>query len=193
MNKELEALERLAMPDELHISECKKAGIGLTEDYEVVKQALLELKFIKEANHSEALEAFGRITLHTEYDNDSYYDGLHFEDDCKLVDKALEFLEAIENANPSEALKCLEDLYCEPVDYRSNDRVKDYETIKNYILNAQKELKALEIIKEKECDIRWFKYCIKENLKVETYNNGLPEYYEKLTQEEFNLLKEVLE
>lgn len=38
---------------------------------------------------SKALEAFGRITLHTEYDNDSHYDGLHFEDDCKLVDKAL--------------------------------------------------------------------------------------------------------
>lgn len=58
---------------------------------------------------------------------------------------------------------------------------------------VRKELKALEIIKEKECDIRWFKYCIKENLKVETYNNGLPEYYEKLTQEQIDLLKEVLE
>ena len=58
---------------------------------------------------------------------------------------------------------------------------------------VRKELKALEIIKEKECDMRWFKYCIKVNSEVETYNNGLPEYYEKLTQEEFNLLKEVLE
>ena len=56
-----------------------------------------------------------------------------------------------------------------------------------------KKHKALEIIKEKECDMRWFKYCIKVNSEVETYNNGLPEYYEKLTQEEFNLLKEVLE
>lgn len=55
------------------------------------------------------------------------------------------------------------------------------------------ELKALDIIKEKECDMRWFKYCIKVNSEVETYNNGLPEYYEKLTQEEFSLLKEVLE
>ena len=55
------------------------------------------------------------------------------------------------------------------------------------------ELEALEIIKEKECDMRWFKYCIKVNSEVETYNNGLPEYYEKLTQEQFNLLKEVLE
>lgn len=86
----------------------KKAGIGLTEDYEVVKQALLELQSIKESNPSEALEAFGRITLHTEYDNDSHYDGLHFEDDCKLVDKALERLEQIYNASPSEALEALE-------------------------------------------------------------------------------------
>ena len=56
MSKELEALERLAMPDELHIKECKKLGIGLTEDYEVVEQALLELQSIKGTNPSEALE-----------------------------------------------------------------------------------------------------------------------------------------
>lgn len=46
----------------------------------------------------EYLEAFGRITLHTEYDNDSPYDGLRFEDDCKLVDNALQRLEQIDNA-----------------------------------------------------------------------------------------------
>ena len=56
MRKELEALERLAMPDELHIKECKKLGIGLTEDYDIVKKALLELESIKEAKPSEALE-----------------------------------------------------------------------------------------------------------------------------------------
>ena len=44
MNKELlEALERLAMPDDLHISECKKVGIGLTEDYDLLEQALQRL------------------------------------------------------------------------------------------------------------------------------------------------------
>ena len=43
MNKYFEALERLAMPDDLHISECKKAGIGLTEDYDVIEQALRRL------------------------------------------------------------------------------------------------------------------------------------------------------
>lgn len=50
MNKDyLESLERLAMPDELHAEECRKLGIGLTEDYDVVEQALLELKSIKES------------------------------------------------------------------------------------------------------------------------------------------------
>lgn len=52
MTKEFEALERLAMPDELHIEECKKASVALTEDYDVIKQAPLELKTIKEANLS---------------------------------------------------------------------------------------------------------------------------------------------
>jgi len=42
MNKVFEALERLAMPDEIRIEECKKLGISdLTEDYEIIKQALI--------------------------------------------------------------------------------------------------------------------------------------------------------
>lgn len=43
MSRELEALERLAMPDELHIKECKKFGIGLTEDFDTIEQALQRL------------------------------------------------------------------------------------------------------------------------------------------------------
>lgn len=61
MNKVLEALERLAMPDELHIKECRKLGIGLTEDYDVVEQAVLELQAITEANPSEALECVDNL------------------------------------------------------------------------------------------------------------------------------------
>ena len=56
MSKEFEALERLAMPDELHIKECKRLGIGLTEDYELIKQ---RLEAIDNANPSEALECLG--------------------------------------------------------------------------------------------------------------------------------------
>jgi len=53
----------------------------------------------------EYLEAFNRITLHTECDNDGSYDCLNFEDDCKLVNDALTRLNLIDNLKPSEALE----------------------------------------------------------------------------------------
>lgn len=142
--KELEALERLAMPDELHIKECKKLGIGLTEDYDVVEQALLELQAIKEAN-------------------------------------------------PSEALECLEALEQDIKDrvILAEDRqLKICAVIKQALLKAQKEHNALEIIKKTK------------NIKVSFYENGSGKHYkiefdktrnQTITEEEFNLLKEVLE
>lgn len=42
MNRYLEALERLAMPDDIHIKECEKLGIGLTEDYDLLEQYILK-------------------------------------------------------------------------------------------------------------------------------------------------------
>lgn len=48
--------------------------------------------------NKEYIEAFCRIISHTEYDNDSSYDCLNFEDDCNLVDEALERLDQIDNA-----------------------------------------------------------------------------------------------
>ena len=70
MSKVLESLERLAMPDELHIKECKKLGIGLTEDYDVVEQALKRLESIDNANPSEALECLEKVSdyLNNVYD-----------------------------------------------------------------------------------------------------------------------------
>lgn len=154
---------------------------------------------------SEALEAFGRITLHTEYDNDSHYDGLHFEDDCKLVDKALERLEQIDNAKPSEALKklemlsdCAEAMKEAPssnwIEYANNETELDYqlwiayEYLKQALIKAEKEHKALEIIKEKLVDVFKLYNC----KTVEEYNQA--QYRDcMLTKEEFNLLKEVLE
>jgi hypothetical protein len=44
------------MPDELHIKECEKLGISLTEDFDIVEQALNRLEFIDNANPSEAFE-----------------------------------------------------------------------------------------------------------------------------------------
>lgn len=54
----------------------------------------------------------------------------------------------------------------------------------------EKELKALEIIKEKDTDIGWLKNA--EDLCQ--YNNGMGvNSYSALTQEEYDLLKEELE
>jgi len=62
MSKEyLEALERLAMPDEIHISECKKLGISPTQDYKIIEQALQRLEAIDNAKPSEALECWNYI------------------------------------------------------------------------------------------------------------------------------------
>ena len=73
MNKVFEALERLAMPDDIHIKECEKLGIGLTEDFDTVEQALLELQSIKAANPSEALKSFDYIVRNLEAIDDSVY------------------------------------------------------------------------------------------------------------------------
>lgn len=61
----------------------------------------------------------------------------------KAVRQSLERLEAIDSATSSEALECLECLYSDPDDYRSNDRVRDYDTIKNYILKTQESKQCL--------------------------------------------------
>ncbi len=53
---------------------------------------------------------------------------------------------------------------------------------------AEKKLKALEIIKEKGIDVDALKY----HKDLEHYNFSLRGRYESLTQEEFDLLKEVL-
>ena len=65
-------------------------------------------------------------------------------DEQKAIKQSIERLEALDNVEPNEALECLECLYCESDDYRSNDRAKDYATIKNYILKAQESKKYLK-------------------------------------------------
>ena len=92
----------------------------------------------------EYIEAFGNITLHTEYANDGSYDCLNFEDDCKLVDEALERLEQIDNADPSEAIKHME-FICKILKEKGID-VKwvfkeDYNTINKALFKAQTQEK----------------------------------------------------
>lgn len=99
----------------------------------------------------EYMEAFGRIILHTEYDNDSSYDCLNFEDDCKLVDNALLELKVIKDANPSEALECLRENHNHSLP-SSMPMLKwedNFKIVEQYILKAQEQEKILKIIKEK--------------------------------------------
>ena len=100
---------------------------------------------------SKEIEAFGRIALHTEYDNDGSYDSLNFEDDCKLVDNALQRLESIDNSTPSEALECLERLGTWELANSCMETVNesdDYDTIKQALLKAQSDRKELEEYKK---------------------------------------------
>lgn len=127
----------------------------------------------------------------------------------QTVKKELERLEAIDNANPSEALKQLGDISYfimeaysdhEPLEENQKESRQcfmDYcKNIKQALLKAQEQEKALKIIKEKNVDI--FHLRNKCDRAVE-YNDEINIMYycyvncKELTQEEFSLLKEVLE
>lgn len=156
MNKEyLEALERLAMPDELHIKECKRLGIGLTDDYDLIKKALFELKVIKEANPSQAMGCLHWLGKHR-----------------------IEF---------SEFLAPIED-------------TSEYNVIKQALLKAQENEKILKFVFEKNINIERFKsdLLIIGNFTYRYYVNNFGNYHsglvvKLLTEEEFNLLKEMLQ
>jgi hypothetical protein len=131
---------------------------------------------------NEYIEAFNRIALHTEYDNDSPYDCLCFEDDCKLVDDALERLDFIEGTKPNEALEYLKELeenksFCSEFDLIKIDIIRDY------ILKAQENEKALEIIFKKKVMIEAI-----ITLNLHDYND-LVSTDEQLTQEESDIVK----
>lgn len=69
---------------------------------------------------------------------------------------------------------------------------------KSNLLVIEKELKALEIIKEKRVDLPYLRCCIEDNQSVERYNEYIRnktmdyDHEQELTEEEFNILKEVL-
>ena len=100
--------------------------------------------------------------------------------------------------NSKEALKSMCN-HCEKLSIRdgfigcpfrniSNDYCEEFEIIK-------KELKALEIIKTKNVDIDYIKTCFYDKKGgFKDYNAWAVQYEnEELTQEEYDLLKEVLE
>ena len=67
--------------------------------------------------------------------------------------------------------------------------------------DVRKDLKALKIIKEKRVDVSWFRECLSCANPLEVYNDrydkirswdGKDYHFMQLTQEEYDLLKEVL-
>ena len=72
---------------------------------------------------------------------------------------------------------------------------KEFDCIKYVLIKAQKEHKALEIIKEKRIDIEsFYTSFIEGEYDYDFYERRYGTYGKYcLTEEEFNLLKEVLE
>ena len=81
------------------------------------------------------------------------------------------------------------------------DEDVDFWEIRNAHLLVEKSLKALEIIKEKNVNMFGFKRDIKQlgnRFTYKYYQSNLGNYHsgfdiQELTEEEFNLLKEILE
>ena len=105
------------------------------------------------------------------------------------------YLKSIDNANPSEALEGLESyinniIFAKDLINQKQQLLTNITIIKQALLEAQKEHKALEIIKKTK------------NIKVSFYENGSGKHYkiefdktrnQTITEEEFETLKEVLE
>lgn len=94
----------------------------------------------------------------------------------------------------SKGLEALEKLYCAgrlDLDYVGSDEHKnDYNII-------EKELEALEIIKEKRVDVDLLMDCspydgYRHTTGLIEYNNSTTITQKELTQEEYDILKEVL-
>jgi hypothetical protein len=143
-NKEFEALNEL----EEELKWAHNDGVTLTKydekRFNVIKQALLELKEIKEAKPSEALE---RIN-------------------CEIIE-----------------------------DYPTGNFLvgmtpEEHSAIKQALTTKSKKEQAFDIIKEKQVDVGYFITCGSlEEYNVCCFDESVNK---KLTQEEFNLLKEAI-
>lgn len=115
----------------------------------------------------------------------------------------LKALETIKNA-PTIYVGCGSDIYtrysheCKLIETALKDYEKKTKLAKEYadVNNVAKRLKALEIIKNKRVNVRAFLKCCQMEDGLTIYNNQCDDKQEKeskeLTQEEYDLLKEVL-
>ena len=149
--------------------------------------------------HKDCMNLMECLKKQSEDNKPILYLGKHYEKvilPLEEYQKMCNRLEAIDNANPSEALNGLE-FICKILNEKRIDVKwlfkKDYNTIKQALLQGQKEHRALEIIKEKRvaCDL----LTNPDVMDYKKYNSHCDKYdfIVPLTEEEFNLLKEVVE
>lgn len=173
MDLVLEALKRMAEYRFEEYGVERDDGTSFDEDFEIIKQALLELKAIKEANPSEALECLENIRKDI-YD---YYN--EYLDDISIIKQAL--LKAQEQEKEIEILK----------EYRK-DYLSRLENLEKCSLNQEKVLK---VIFEKKVNIG-----VLESVRTyREYNNRILDLNPTLAtslyfliEEEFDLLKKNL-
>lgn len=202
MSKEQESFNRI------------KCLIDITDDYydsDDVDVVIKGLKRLESIDHAEPSEASRSLEFICKILNEKRIDVKWlFKGDYNIIVQALHRLEAIEkgkntdiidnymgfkndNVESSEALKWFGEQW---VEYGIQDTVmqikdtKEFATIKQALIKAEKEHKILDIIKEKEVNMQVFNQCE----DVETYNKVyIKQKDRQLSQEEFNLLKEVVE
>ena len=130
------------------------------------------------------LEALERIRQ----DINAYNDYRNDFEDLKVIEQAFLELQAIKNAEPSEALECLKNI--EEIGKDCLDDCCDtwFNIIRQTLLKAQDQEKALNTTKEKNVNCQGLMAC----KTVEEYNESSNYFLHKLTQEEFDLLKRYL-
>lgn len=107
------------------------------------------------------------------------------------IKQSLLELKQIKDTEPSDALKCV-DVLKEEGCITTLVQGKILETIRQYILKAQEMERVLKIINKKEVNVNTLINCIIGAIEpLEFYNEKVSENL-KLTQQEFDLLKEVL-
>lgn len=117
------------------------------------------------------------------------YERLMRTERMQTIENGLKRLEALDNSKPNEALECLEKLElltCDFEWYKDN-----IDTIKQALIQAEKDKRFRDIIVNKNVDIWLLKSC----LTVEQYNYSITKIDScdvfNLTEEEFNFLKEM--
>lgn len=146
---------------------------------------------------SKELEAYNRLCSHLDYDNDDYMFNGCYEEDNKVIETALKDYEL---AKQTKIITVDKEISDDDLEKLTSQRmfVDNSEQCEiKLLLNEefQKKITALEIIKDKKVDVP---YIIEnpEEKDVIWYNSRfmgvLCEGWRMLSQEEYDLLREVL-